>query len=74
MNIQKNMPLLEGVSFGYIPKSSIAGFSGRSISIFLRNLQIDVRVDNIPVCNPTSNGGLFLFFYILDNMCCHLRF
>jgi hypothetical protein len=30
-----------GASFGYIPKSVIAGSSGRSISNFLRNLQID---------------------------------
>ena len=41
MNIVKHMPLWHGgASFGYIPKSGIAGSSGRSISNFLRNLQI----------------------------------
>jgi hypothetical protein len=29
--------------FGYMPKSGISGSSGRSISNFLRNLQIDVQ-------------------------------
>lgn len=32
-----------GTSFGYIPKNGIAGSSGRSISNFLRNLQIDFQ-------------------------------
>jgi hypothetical protein len=32
-----------GASFGYIPKSGIAGSSGRSISNFLRSLQIDFQ-------------------------------
>jgi hypothetical protein len=41
MNIAEHvLLLLGGVSFGCIPKSGIAGFSGRSISNFLRNLQI----------------------------------
>ena len=44
MNIKKRVPLWHGgASFGYIPKSSIAGSSDRSISIFLSNLQIDVQ-------------------------------
>jgi hypothetical protein len=38
------MPLWHGgASFGYIPKSGIAVFSGKSISNFLRNLQIDFQ-------------------------------
>jgi hypothetical protein len=38
------MPLWHGgASFGYIPKSGIAGSSGRSISNFLRDRQIDVQ-------------------------------
>ena len=44
MNIVELMPLWYGrASFGYIPKSSIAGSSGRSISNFLRKLQIDFQ-------------------------------
>jgi hypothetical protein len=26
----------------------------------------------IPICNPTSNGGLFFFLHILAKICCHL--
>ena len=41
MNIVEHVPLWHGgASFGYIPKSGIAGSSGRFISNFLRNLQI----------------------------------
>ena len=41
-NIVEHMPLWHGgVSFGYIPKSGIVGYSVRSISNFLRNHQID---------------------------------
>ena len=44
MNIVEQVPLWHGgVSFGYIPKSCIVGSSGRSISNFLRNLQIDFQ-------------------------------
>jgi hypothetical protein len=46
MNIVEHMPLWpDGTSFGYIPKSAIAGSSGKSISNFLRNLQIDFQSD-----------------------------
>jgi hypothetical protein len=44
MNIVEHMPLWHGgSSFGYIPKSGIAGSSDRSISNFLRNLQNDFQ-------------------------------
>jgi hypothetical protein len=33
----------DGASFGYISKSGIAGSIGRSISSFLRSLQIDIQ-------------------------------
>ena len=26
----------------------------------------------VPVCNPTNNGGVFLFLHILASICCHL--
>ena len=42
MNIVEQVPLWRGgASFGDISKSGIGGSSGRSISSFLRNLQID---------------------------------
>jgi hypothetical protein len=44
MNIVEHVPLWHGgASFGYIPKSGIAGSLGRLISSFLRNLQIDFQ-------------------------------
>ena len=44
MNIVEHMSLWHGsTSFGYVPKSAVAGSSGRSISSFLRNLQIDFQ-------------------------------
>jgi hypothetical protein len=44
MNIVEDVPLwYGGASFGYMPKSGIAGSSGKSTSNFLRNLQIDFQ-------------------------------
>ena len=44
MNIVELVSLWHsGTSFGYIPNNGIAGSSGRSISNFLRNLQIDFQ-------------------------------
>jgi hypothetical protein len=44
MNIVELVPLWHGgASFVYIPKSGIAGSSGRSVSNFLRNLRIDFQ-------------------------------
>ena len=44
MNIVKHVPLWHGgASIGYIPKNGIYGSLGRSISSFLRNLQIDFQ-------------------------------
>jgi hypothetical protein len=73
-NIVEHVPLWHGkASFGYMPKSGIARSSGRTISSFLRNLQIYFRV-GVPVCYPTSNEVLFPFLQILINMVCHLSF
>lgn len=44
MNIVEQVPMwYSGAPFGYKPKSGIAGYSERSISNFLRNLQIDIQ-------------------------------
>ncbi|EDL11227.1 mCG133245, isoform CRA_a [Mus musculus] len=44
MNIVEHMSLLYvGASFGYMPSKGIALSSGRSISNFLRNLQLDFQ-------------------------------
>jgi hypothetical protein len=48
LNIVEHVPLWPGgVSFGYITKSGIVGSSGRSISNFLRNFQIDFQSNSI---------------------------
>jgi hypothetical protein len=39
----------------------------------LRNLLINFQ-SGCTFCNPTSNGGVFLFLHILTNMCCYLSF
>ena len=68
MNIVEQVPLWHGrESFGYMPKSGIAGSLGKSVSSFLRNLQIDFRVI-VPVYNPISNGGVLLSLHILANI------
>ena len=28
----------------------------------------------VQACNPTSNGGVFLFLHIFTRICCHLSF
>jgi hypothetical protein len=73
MNIVEHVSLLyNGESSGYIPKSGIAESSCGTMPNFLRSCQTDFQ--SVPVCNPTSNGGVFLFLHILASMCCHLFF
>jgi hypothetical protein len=44
MNIVEHVSFLPvGTSSGYMPRRSIAGFSGSTMSNFLRNLQTDVQ-------------------------------
>jgi hypothetical protein len=56
-----------GASSGYVPRSGIAGSSGSTMSNFVRNHQTDSRVVE-PACNPTSNGGVFLFLHIVTSI------
>jgi hypothetical protein len=56
---------------GYMLRSSICGYSGNNMSNFLRNCQTDFQ-SVVSACNPTSNGGVFLFFHNLASICCHL--
>jgi hypothetical protein len=59
MNVVENALLWHGVlSFGYIPKSGIAW------SIFCGTSRFISRVV-VPVCNLTSNGGVFLFLHLI---------
>ena len=53
-----------GASFGYMPKSGIAGSSDITISNFLRKYRLISRVV-VPVCIPNSSEGVFLFLHIL---------
>ena len=74
MNKVDNVSLLYvGASFGYMPRSGIAGFSGSTISMFWGIARQICRLV-APVCNPTNNGGIFLFLHILSSICCHLSF
>jgi hypothetical protein len=59
MNIVEQMFLWQGETFGYMPKGGIGGYSGKYISNFLRNLQIDFQ-SGCTVCNSTNNRGVFL--------------
>jgi hypothetical protein len=43
MNIVEHVPLYVGEYFGYMPSSGIAGFSGNTMSNFLRNSQTDFQ-------------------------------
>ena len=77
MNIVEHMPLQHGrASFGYMPKSGIAESSGRSISNFQRNLEIDFQSGctslqshqqwrNVPLSPHPRQHVLLLAFLIL---------
>jgi hypothetical protein len=71
MNIVGHVSLLYSrESFGYMPRSGMAGSSGRTISNFLRKHLVDVRVV-VQICSPIKNGRVFLVLHLLSSMCCH---
>ena len=75
MNIVEKVSLLRGgASSEYMPMCGIAGYYGRTMSNFLRNRERLISKIIVPACNPTSSGGVFLFFHILISICCHLSF
>ena len=70
MNIVEHVPLWHGeAAFGYIPKSSIDGSSGRSTSNFLRNFQIDIQSCYTGL-ESHQQWRSVIFLHIFANMCC----
>jgi hypothetical protein len=66
MNKVEHVSLLHvGASSRYMSRSGIADSLGSTASNFLRNYQTDFY-SGVPVCNPTCNGGVFLFLHILQ--------
>ena len=69
MNIIKHMSLCHsGVSFGFIPKSSIAGSSGRSISNFLKNHLIDFLSGCTSLQSLQEWKSVPLFIHLLQHV------
>ena len=55
MNIVEHVSLLHaGESSGYMPRSGIAGSSGREVPSFRGTARLISRVV-VPICNPTSS-------------------
>jgi hypothetical protein len=71
MNIVEHVSLLHvGASSGYI---LLLGPQVVLCPIFRGTAKLISGV-LVPACNPTSNGGVFLFLHILASICCHLSF
>ena len=74
MNISEKMSLLSGyASFGYMPKTGIAGSCGRLIPVLLR-IFILISKAAVWVGTPTRRGGVFPFIHVLSSINCHWCF
>jgi hypothetical protein len=68
MNIVEHVSLLQvGIYSAYMPRKGIVGSSISTMSNFLRNARLISRVV-VPACNPTNNGGVFLFLHALASI------
>jgi hypothetical protein len=69
MNIMEHLFFLPvGTSSGYMVNLSVVLFQ-----IFGGTSRMTSRV-GVQACNPTGNGGVFLFLHILASIFCHLNF
>jgi hypothetical protein len=74
MNIAEHVSLwYGGASFGYMPRSGIAGSWGSTISNFLGNSQIDFQSGCIS-SQPLHHSRSLPVLHILTSICCHLSF
>jgi len=72
MNILEHVALLYvGASVGIYQGVVQLGPQVVQWPIFWGTSRLISRVA-VPVCNPTNNGGVFLFLGISTNICCHL--
>jgi hypothetical protein len=73
MNIVVHVSLLPvRKSSAYVPRKGISGSNGSTMSSLISARPISRVV--VKACNPTSNGGVFLFLHTLASMCCSLNF
>jgi len=71
MNIVGHVSLLYiGASCGYMPRRGKVRSSVVQYPIFGGTSRLISKVV-VPVCNPTNNGEVLLFLYILASICCH---
>ena len=71
--VEQMFSFYECPSFGYMPKSGIAGSWGRLTPNFLRNCHTDFQ-SGLQVCTPTRNEGMFSLLHILSSISYHRCF